>query len=391
MKTAVNQALFNRCIVADSLSLIGCKGWGWLLAAILCVLWFPGLLQGQTSDTNLVLRFDFEQNNANGRVQDVSGRGNDGWQFNQTNLLGFTNGVFGSTAARFRYVGFISNDFPSIYAFSQYIAVTNVAGFEYLTNGTISVWARFDTNNDVGMYLLDSGYSVAYAADHSASSNAWTLGRYITPYLCLVAYPADGSAQTIVTWPNDTVRSGGSNPDLSTTSFHLYTVTIDCPGNRAVSYYDGVPYMTNAIFLPWLRIYGCSSMRWLCVGAMAHDGTPFWGDDYYPNAGYFVGKLDDVRIYNRTLSASEVQALYFGAGTGAFSRNASVRPVSSSLLQLAFDGRSNTTYQVEWRADLVSGVWQPLGTPILSAGTTSSINDSFTGQGQRFYRVRPLP
>src|ERR1039457_2407675 len=211
MKSIVRQPLWCKWVLSDSLP--GWNGLGWRLAAILCVYWCSGPLQAQTSqpaDTNLVLRFDFEQSNTDGRVQDVSGKGNDGWQFNQTNLLSYTNGVFGSIAAQFSYVGFISNDWPSVYAFSQYIAVTNVAGFEYLTNGTISLWARFDTNQDVGMYLLDSGYSVLYAAGQGAASNSWTLGRYITPCLCLVAYPSDGSARIIVNWPDDTVRSGGS-------------------------------------------------------------------------------------------------------------------------------------------------------------------------------------
>src|ERR1035441_5889721 len=37
-------------------------------------------------------------------------------------------------------------------------------------------------------------------------------------------------------FPVDVVQYGGSNPDLSTTQFHLYSVTIDCPGNQAIAY-----------------------------------------------------------------------------------------------------------------------------------------------------------
>jgi len=70
--------------------------------------------------------------------------------------------------------------------------------------------------------------------------------------------------------------------------------------------------MTNTIDLPWLRVNGSATLPWLCIGAMAHIGhigTPFLADDKYPNSAYFVGRMDDVRIYNRTLSPSEVQAL----------------------------------------------------------------------------------
>ena len=33
-----------------------------------------------------------------------------------------------------------------------------------------------------------------------------------------------------------------------------------------------------------------------------------------PNVGYLYGSLDDVRIYNRALSESEIQALYHEGG-----------------------------------------------------------------------------
>ena len=101
-------------------------------------------------------------------------------------------------------------------------------------------------------------------------------------------------------------------PILATTNFHLYTVTLDCAANRAVAYYDGQPYMTNLINVPWLHVYGCSSARWLAVGSATADGTPQWGDDGVPSWGFFVGKLDDIRIYGRTLSAADVADLASG-------------------------------------------------------------------------------
>ena len=47
---------------------------------------------------------------------------------------------------------------------------------------------------------------------------------------------------------------------------------------------------------------------------MSHDGTPQWGDDAYPNDGFMIGKLDDIRIYNRTLGPTAVKdLLLFGS------------------------------------------------------------------------------
>ena len=37
---------------------------------------------------------------------------------------------------------------------------------------------------------------------------------------------------------------------------------------------------------------------------------------YVPSGEYFKGAIDDVRIYNRALSAQEIQQLYLGGASG---------------------------------------------------------------------------
>ncbi|HEX7541965.1 MAG TPA: LamG-like jellyroll fold domain-containing protein [Anaerolineales bacterium] len=340
-----------------------------------------------TPDPSLKLHFDFEENSADGRIVDVSGNGNDGWQSNPTNWITTANGVFGSLAGRFTYAGLLSNDPPHVYAFSQYIAVTNLTGFAYLTNGTISFWAQLGANGDLVMQVMDTGYPVGYSGDPNAALNSWSLGRAYTFNLVFTVHTAAGDMQ-VVGWPTDVVRWGGSNPDLSTTQFHLYTVTVDCPNHRAVAYYDGQPYMTGNLAVPWIRIYGSAGQRWLCVGALAHDGTPPWGDDLYPNAGFFVGRMDDVRIYNRTLAAEEVQALYSG---NTYARNLLIQRADPQSIQLCWDAQSNAVYQVEFLSSLSTNAWTSLRLPIPGNGAANCIMDSVLGPPTRFYRVRVLP
>jgi hypothetical protein len=295
-------------------------------------------------------------------------------------------------------VGVITNDPPQIYDLSQYIGITNLNGIKYLTNCTISTWARFDSNNDQVMFLLDCGYPASYAWSPTQASNSWTFGRLYTSYLEFVIWPADGSSPVVVRWPDDTIgKNTGVN--LSTTNFHLYTITLDCPGNRAVAYYDGQPYMTNTIGLPWIRVYGTASFiapNWLCVGALSHDGTPWWDEgtptgDHYPHSGFFAGKMDDIRIYDRTLCALEVQNIYLGFDSKAASRHVTARVAGAQSVQVSFEGLSNVLYQVEYQSDATAGIWEPWGAAVLSNGGTNSITDSIVGQATRFYRVHPLP
>lgn len=353
---------------------------------------FANRMQAQSTtldtDPSLKLHFDFDEDFSDGRVLDVSGNGNDGLQFNPTNWITATNGVFGSSAARFTFVGVMTNDPPHIYNLGQYLAVTNLSGIAIMTNATISLWAQFyDTNNLNFLMLMDCGYSTTYASSPSLASNSWSFGRNFASYLSFYVYPAGGGYRTLVQWPSDVVRAGGYTPDLATTNIHLYTITLDCPGNRAIAYYDGQPYQTNTIDLPWLRIYGCSSIRWLCIGAMAHDGTPYWGDDRYPNSGYFEGRLDDVRIYNRTLSAAEVHTLYTGS---VFARNVAIQALDSQTVQVSWPSQTNVHYQVEAETALPQNAWSGLGPVLTGTGETNSITDSSAAQPARFFRVQVL-
>ena len=211
---------------------------------------------GPQPDPSLKLHFDFDGDFSIGKVPDVTGNGHDAVQFNPTNNITKMNGVFGTEAGQWTYT-FTQHDYSGhTYPASQYLAVTNVSGIEYLTNTTISLWAKIDTNGDIEMKLLGAYYDPAYASGGPAqATNCWYLGRNDYYNLELVVYSASGR-RNVAYWPVDVVQGGGSFPNLATTNFHLYTVTVDCPNNVAVAYYDGMPYMTNSVGVPWLRIYG---------------------------------------------------------------------------------------------------------------------------------------
>jgi hypothetical protein len=94
------------------------------------------------------------------------------------------------------------------------------------------------------------------------------------------------------------------------------------------------------------------------------------------NTEYFLGDIDDVRVYNRALSAQEIQQLY--GGESIMQPRVQFGPVLA--------GR---TYTPQFSTDLVSGVWLPLTTftgPVTN-GNQVSITDTNATQPVKFYRI----
>jgi hypothetical protein len=66
--------------------------------------------------------------------------------------------------------------------------------------------------------------------------------------------------------------------------------------------------------------------------------------------------------------------------------------IRTSQVEVRWNSIANLTYQVQYRSDLTTNLWAPLGDDIRSTGATSSIHDSVVaGQPQKFYRVVLLP
>jgi hypothetical protein len=145
-------------------------------------------------------------------------------------------------------------------------------------------------------------YGEPYAMTGSLETNETSFGP------CFIVY-------------GNTVTNNLTNPSLclhfnqprdGSNWWHL-AVVWNAASNTIVAYQNGQPISTNALGSPWLRVSGSPVTPWLSVGAMQHNGTPQWGDDKYPNAGFLKGALDDIRIYNRALSSAEVGNTYFGS------------------------------------------------------------------------------
>lgn len=293
-----------------------------ILGASRGTFWDIGAYQ---STSNLLLWLSGNNWGGGTNITDDSGYKNDGILYMaSTNWPSSTN-RFGDPA-----LGFLTGPWtwlgpPAEPAGSiQYFAITNLsAGITNLTNGTVAVWAHYGSNSINTSAILDSGYT-----DKTFS---WQLGRQFwdTTYFSVWT---NGTRYSAVAFPDGTET--GSRMD--TGGWHHYAVTWD--GTNFVGYYDGLPFSTNSqAGIPSLQVF---DQPWIAVGTWKHqagpaldsrypgDGTP--PDVQPPNCCWFGGQLDDIQIYNRSLSAAEVLSVAFGGGTSSSSPAAPEPPPAST-------------------------------------------------------------
>jgi hypothetical protein len=102
----------------------------------------------------------------------------------------------------------------------------------------------------------------------------------------------------------------------------------------------------------------------------------------------FVGLIDDVRIYNRALSPSEIQFL-------SMSRPpllTSPRMIANGGFAFTLIGDAGCNYRIEAASDLTSStMWTPLATLPNVTGTIQYTNVNALNLGRRFYRAVLVP
>ena len=186
-------------------------------------------------------------------VADSSGHGNTGTARNTTRV---TTGKYGRAL--------------SFNGFSSEVVVNHSASLRLTTGMTLSAWVNPNTITDwrtVVMKELASGENASYGL-----------------------YASDGEVPSgwLLTGRSHIAEVLGSTPLPINTWSHL-ALTYD--GSKAILYVNGVP--AGEISLTGSLVDDGGVLR---IGA-----NSIWGD-------HFSGRIDEVRIYNRALSAAEIQA-----------------------------------------------------------------------------------
>jgi len=107
-----------------------------------------------------------------------------------------------------------------------------------------------------------------------------------------------------------------------------------------------------------------------------------------PSPGYFQGAIDEVMIFNRALSGSEIQAIYLGSGNGVC-KTLQITSISrtddSTTIQLTAKGPVADDYQIHGSTNLLD--WDLLSTIANPEGRFYFRDRTVTNFGQRFFRV----
>ena len=197
-------------------------------------------------------------NTTTGQVIDSSGAGNNGTSAGNATTAGgrFANGgTFDGTG--------------------DYVQKTSATSLELTGNRTISAWLKLSTAGLTNRYVLSDRSNAT--ADNYAIIYGWVAGKYE-----FLASPGN--------YTGDDPRTA-LNTVVNDTSWHHIVFTYD--GVNMVGYLDGV---TNVV--------SRKTTTFIPNAANFNIGT----DDGSSN--FWTGLMDDVRIYNRALSANEVAKIY---------------------------------------------------------------------------------
>jgi hypothetical protein len=267
--------------------------------------------------SSLVLWLSFTPTNwvTTGTITDASGNSNHGLRYSLTNWPSLTNGPIAGM-----WAGHWSNmrPHPVELNLGDYIAITNSSMFQRLTNGTATIWYRAASNSYGSSELIS-----AHGTGQSGQTNIFDIARSGSENFRLHTYTNDPPVRrTLIIFPDDTIGHGTGAEGFTSTNWTHLAATWNAADNTVVGYYNGTPFVTNILGVPYL--YANTNMSlvtpnipWVGIGCNTHDGSPTVDDaDGFPNNGFFVGDIADVRIYNRALSAAEITDVFnYNGGT----------------------------------------------------------------------------
>lgn len=293
---------------------------------------------------------------------------------------------------------------------SDYFYV-NGDSFKEMRTGTISLWAFYDDTAYVGATLIDASGPTSYSTD---SIRTWRIGRdnwskcsQQSTRFMTGGYSLNGSCEdgrddsyvndyTLFIFPDSYYNSANKK-------WNHYSVTWD--GTNVKGYFNGenfatVPqkytFTTNDFYLALGASVHYTNRNTPSSGCVTQYSCPDLGGTcpspapsyVFPNNGFFKGKMDDIRIYNQTLTDQEIQAIYnnqeiivanytlnTNANNGAVTRSVDQNEyLSNTEIVLTATPNQNYTFS-HWSGD-ISGSSNPT-TIVMASNKTVTANFTY--------------
>ena len=213
----------------------------------------------------LVGWWDFEEGPGATTSTDRSGNNNNG-SWAGTGTSHYASGKVGMYAASFNGT-------------DDYITAGNALGFEGTSTFSVGAWVYFPAISTTNMYIASKGIN------DGSGRQGWLL------FIRRSGSSAPGDA-VIERW-RDGTQTGRDTDPLSSGQWSYVIATYDGVNNRI--YLNGV-LAPNSPFPS-------------AVGLKA-DSSDFTIGKYPSGSEYYPGWIDDLRVYNRVLTASEISAIY---------------------------------------------------------------------------------
>jgi hypothetical protein len=253
---------------------------------------------------------------------------------------------------------------------SQSVTAPGSASLDQWPQFTLEAWMKLDQTADpiddsLGRTVINR---VGRANDQVNYNQGYQFGFWNNARNLFLAFNVNGQD-----WPGYWTQAVLPAP-LPTNVWLHYVATYD--HNAVILYLNGVPLITNVIGAATVA-HSTSSFR---IGMDDNGNCPF------------PGSIDDVRVYNRALTAAEIAGLCAGPNPPVNKPTLKHTPKGDGKLTFEWDSISNQTYHVECATNLANPNWQrvgwqPVGDLIIATNTATSISYPVGSEIQRFYRV----
>jgi hypothetical protein len=263
------------------------------------------------------------------------------WSFGETNIAGATNTTLTLTNVQLSQAGnyavTVTNIYGSVLSSNAVLTVNPPPPCALVSSGMVSWWSAEGNANDVagtnngtlvggasfaagevGQAFSFDGSSGYVSIPDSPSLDSFTTSITIELWLKVNQLTANSEWKGIVTKGDSSWRLQGTTWAKSVT-FSLTGVNpnMDLMGSRNVN--DGQWHHVAAVYdgtNMFLYVDGTLDVSQPATGSIVQDSYPVClGENAQMSGRIFNGLIDEVSLYNRALTASEVQAIY-AAGSG---------------------------------------------------------------------------